>query len=161
MADARLARWVFGSVAKHLHDAAEAISLPLVVEFLDDRSQTWIDAPAKAEVTISGPATREISSGLFRVWVTVTCIVSSDKQTEENAYDHLDRAGAIQAALFQCITVKQYEPGVDDPETVGFLTPRDAPSDVIDVANLKPGENDHISNSVITARLSGYFLETS
>jgi len=158
VADAKLARYVFGSVAKHLHDAADAINLPLVVEFLDDRSDAWKNAPSKAEATINGPATREISSGLFRVWVTVVVILSTDKQTETNAYNHLDRAGALQKALSECITVKAYEPGVDDPETLGFLLPRTAPNDSVPIENVKPGEADHFSHSVITARLMGYFL---
>lgn len=159
MVDAKLTRYIFGSVAKHLHDAADAASLPLIVEFLDDRAEPWLSAPNRAEVTISGPATREISSGVYRVWVTVTVVISSDRQTDVNAYNHLDYAGAMQAALDQCITVKNYDVGEDSPETIGFLTPRNRPNDAIPVDNLKPGETDQFNHSVITARLGGYFLE--
>ena len=152
-------RWVHASISKHLHAAAALVELPLVVEFLDDRSVDWRKAHYKAEVTIAGPHTRELSKGFFRVWVDVFVVLSSNKQTDTNAFKHLDHAGAIETALDRCIEVRKYDVGEVSPALVGILTPRTEDGDSISIDNLKPGDSDQLIHTVIEARYLGFFSE--
>lgn len=148
-------RWVYASVADHLHTAATASSLPLVVEFLDKRGATWKAASVRAEATISGPVTKEISSGLHRVWVDVFITLASER--DANDYDHIDLAGAIANALDQCILVKDYgDTGLVD---VGSIKPRADSGDSIEVTHLKPAEDDDHIYTTISARYFGLFTE--
>lgn len=159
-ANSKWARWVQASIAKHLHAAAAAVQLPLVVEFLDDRSTAWRAAEYKAEVTISGPNTRELSYNFHRVEAAVFIVISSNKQKDANAYKHLDFAGAMQNALDKCIEVKEYDLNVVSPATVGFLTPRTGDTANIPIDNLKPGDSDQLIHSVIEARYLGHFTQS-
>jgi hypothetical protein len=147
-------RWIFASIAKHLHAAADGQSLPLVVEMLDKRDEAWKTAVHKTEATISGPATRGVG-GEFEVVVDVTIILTSD--LTDNDYDHLDYAGEMASALDQCILVMDY--GATGLVEIGKLKPSTDPGEAIRVTNLKPAEKDTQLHSVITARLSGYFEE--
>lgn len=156
--DPKLQRWVYASIAKHLHAAATTASLPLVVEVLDTPPDTWKEAKHRAEVIISGPSTREISKGLRRVQVSIFCVVSSFKQVT-NAYDHLDKVGALANALDRCIEVRDYDVGNDAPALIGELKPRAEDTDRIRVDHIKPTESDNRTHSVIEANLVGFFTE--
>lgn len=151
-------RWIYASVADHLHTAAAAVSLPLIVEFLDERGDPWNSATRKAEATITGPRTLEVSRGLFRVHVDVFVVVTSDRALSGGTdYDHIDKVGAIDSALQQCIACRTYPgPPVDD---IGTLKPRSTDSDETNPNHLKPAEKDTQIHSTIEARLIGWFKE--
>lgn len=146
-------RWIYASVADHLHAAAAAAGLPLVVEMLDTRSPTWETATSKAEAVISGPITAEKSKGLYLVVVDVFVIITSDRTS--NDYDHIDHAGAIANALDQCILVKDY--GATGLVDVGELRPMNTES--VDVIHLKPTAKDTQVHSTVGVRHLGYFTE--
>ena len=148
-------RWVYASVADHLHTAATAASLPLVVEFLDKRNSAWKTAKTKAEATVTGPATKEISSGLHRVWVDVFLVVTSKRSNDD--YDHIDKCGAMANALDQCILIKDY--GATGLVDVGSIKPRKESGDTIDVEHLKPAETDDQIFSTLQGRYFGLFAE--
>lgn len=148
-------RWVYASIAKHLHAAALADDLALVVEFLDKRNTDWLEATSKAEATITGPMTREISSGLHRVWVDVFIVVTSN--LSDNDYAHIDHVGAMASALDQCILVKDY--GATGLVEVGTIKPRAESGDSVKVNHLKPATKDTQIHSTIQARFLGYFAE--
>lgn len=148
-------RWVYASLAKHIHSAATAASLPMVVEFLDKRGEAWNSANSKAEATITGPATRELSQGLHRVWADVFIVLTS--KLDSNNYDHIDFVGQMANALDQCILVKDY--GATGLVDVGNLTPRSEASDSIQVVHVKPTEKDTQIHSTIEARYYGLFTE--
>ena len=146
-------RWVYASVAKHLKDSAGA--LPLVVEFLDKRGTDWETAASKAEVTITGPMTKEVCSGLHRIWVDVFITLTS--HLSANNYDHIDHAGTLASALDECITCKDY--GATGLVTIGFLHPRAETQEAIKVNHLKPAVKDTQLHSTIQAKFLGYFSE--
>lgn len=152
-------RWIMASIAKHLHDAAYVAELPLVVEFLDRRDETWMGATHKAEVTISGPATREVSTGLYRVWVNVFVVLTSN--LSDNDYDHVTHAGAIANALDRCIVIKDYgnEAGDTGLLDIGTITPRNEGADTVKVTHLKPAAKDTQLHSTIEVRFFGLFTE--
>lgn len=152
-------RWIYASVAKHLHTAATAASLPLIVEFLDKRDDAWKAAARRAEVTITGPRTRELSRGFFRVHVDVFVIVTSDIAPSGSAdYDHIDKVGAMATALNSCILCKTYGE-VPPLVELGILTLRDDLNDEISPEHLKPAEKDTQIHSTVEARLVGFFKE--
>jgi hypothetical protein len=159
LANSRWPRWVVASFAKHVHAAAEVAEVPLVVELLDDRSKEFLSSRIKAEATISGPRIQELSAGLWRIQVTVFVVISSDRQTDANAYDHLDVAGVFLQALAQCVEVKEYGISNPDPAHVGYLDPRTGQGDEIDLQNLRPGEKDQQSHTVLEVDYLGYFSQ--
>lgn len=147
-------RWVFASVAKHLHVAIDP-SVELVVEFLDKRSVAWTGATTKAEATISGPATKEISPGLHRIWVDIFVKVTTNMGA--NNYPHLDAVGTVAEALDNCIICKDYgETGLVE---IGILHNRPESGETVKVTNLTPTEKDTQIHSTISARFLGYFAE--
>lgn len=149
-------RWIYASVAKHLHAAATADGLPLIVEFLDKRGETWEAAASKAEATITGPMTKEVCSGLHRIWVDVFITLTS--HLSSNNYVHIDHAGAMAEALDQCVTCKDY--GATGLVTIGFLHPKPEQTETIKVVHLKPMAKDTQIHSTIQAKFLGYFSET-
>lgn len=151
-------RWVYASVADHLHTAASNASLPLVVEFLDKRDDVWNAAPRKAEATITGPRTRELSRKLFRVHVDVFVVVTSDLASSGSTdYIHIDKVGALDSALQECILCRTY--GEMPVEDIGILIPRSSDNDETKPNHLKPAEKDTQIHSTIEARLIGFFKE--
>lgn len=153
-----LQRWVNASIAKHLHAAAEEIGLRLVVEFLDTRSPEFKSAAVKAEATITGPGVREFSPGFVRVQAGVFIKVSSVPGLDTNAWDHADACGRLQAALNQCIMVKQYAEGETSPDDVCVLEPRTDQPVAVAVTHLTPGTTDQLQHSVIEGQYIGYIL---
>lgn len=160
MANASWPRWVFASVANHLHDAADTADVTFVVEHLDDRSETWKNAAVRAEATIAGPHIKQLSADVWRVVVDVLIIVATHRQTDTNAYNHLDAVGEFVYALDQCIEVKEYAPGnVVSPDSVGLLTPTRDRNKSITADHLKPGHADQIFTTMIQAQFTGQFSE--
>jgi len=151
-----LQRWVLASVAKHLHAAAEEINLPLHVEFLDTRSAAFKSAALKAEVTIIGPSTRQLSPGFTHVVCAVFVKVTSVPSLDTNSWLHGDAVGRLQSALHECIMVKKYAEGEASPAEVCVLEPR--PDQPVSVTNLTPSVADQLLHSVINAEFRGYIL---
>lgn len=148
-------RYVYASVADHLHTAATAASLPLVVEFLDKRDSTWKSASSRAEATLTGPVTKEVSAGLYRVWFDVFITLASERGA--NDYDHIDLAGKLAEALDQCILIKDF--GATGLVTIGSIRPRSESADSIEVEHLKPSADDDHVYSTVSARYFGLFTE--
>lgn len=153
--DARWHRWVYASIAKHLHDIATPASIALVVEFLDERTTSWSTASPRAEAVITGPLSKEISNKFHRIWVDVFLTLTSDRSS--NDYVHVGHSGTLANALDQCITVRDYgDTGLVD---ISILRPiRDA-GQTISVTHVRPSEGDQEIHSTIQARLYGLFAE--
>lgn len=150
--------WVYASVADHLHTAALAADLPLVVDFLDKQDDAWKAATRKVQVTITGPRTRELSRKFFRVHVDVFVRVTSDRAPSgDTDYTHINKVGAIDSALQECILCRTY--GEVLVEDIGILIPRSAENDETKPEHLQPAEKDTQIHSTIEARLIGFFKE--
>jgi len=152
--DARWHRWVYASVAKHLHDACSG-SIDLVVEFLDKRTTVWKNASPRAEAVITGPATREISKGLHRAWVDVFVTLTSVRSADD--YDHVGHSGTIANALDQCILVKDY--GATGLEEITVLHPIRDLGQSVDVRPMPVSEKDEQIHTVIQSRFYGLIAE--
>lgn len=149
-------KWVFASLAKHIHDSAEAVNLPMVIEFVDTRSDDWKTARLKAEATIIGPSTREASKGFHIVDVSVVVIVTSQISS---GYSHHEAVGAMANALDRCIRVLEYGPNNPNPDFVGLLTPDVEAAARVRVTNIKPTQPDNLSHSTIEVAYTGFFAE--
>jgi hypothetical protein len=131
-------------------------SLPLVIEFLDQRDATWKDATSKAEATIMGPFTREQSSGLYRVRATVFVVLTSSRQVD--AAVHVGHEGAIAEALDQCIVVKDY--GTTGLVDIGVITPNvEAAGDEVGPDRERPKDTDDQIFTTFQVRYYGLFSD--
>jgi hypothetical protein len=119
------------------------------------RNAAWKSAVSKAEVTISGPATKEVSSGLHRIWLDVFVTLTSDRS--DNDYDHIGYAGAIANALDQCISVMDY--GDTGLVELCIIRPIKDNAETIDVTHIKPSDTDDQIFSTVHARYFGLFAE--
>lgn len=142
-------------MAKHLHTICAAASIDLVVEFLDKRTSVWKAASPRAEAMISGPLSKEVSKGLYRVWVDVFLTLTSNRGA--NDYVHVGHAGTLANALDQCVVVRDYgETGLLDIST---LTPSREPGQTVAVQHVRPSEKDGEIHSTIQSRFYGLFSE--
>ena len=153
--DARWHRWVYASVAKHLHAICTPASIDLVVEFLDKRTGAWMAASPRAEATISGPMSKEISKGLHRLWVDVFIKLTSTRGS--NDYAHIGHAGTLANALDQCILVRDY--GATGLLDISVLNPIRDSGQTVAVQHVTPSEKDEEIHSTIQARFYGLFAE--
>lgn len=153
--DARWHRWVYASIAKHLHDICTPAGINLVVEFLDRRTNSWLAASPRAEAVITGPMSKEISNGLHRIWVDVFLTLTSDRSA--NDYVHVGHAGTLANALDQCILVRDY--GATGLIDVSVLHPIQDDTQTVSVMHLQPTDKDEEIHSTIQSRFYGLFSE--
>lgn len=146
-------RWVFASIAKHLHDDSTLADIPLVIHTLDKQSADWKAATTNAEVTIIGPSFR-MGTLSTRVRVGVFVIVSSHLAT--NNYGHIDAVGAIAASLHRCIDVKDFGIGDTGLLEIGVLNRARGDTEV-GVVNLAPLSKDTKIHSTISANFFSRF----
>jgi len=153
--DARWHRWIYASMADHLHDVATTASIDLVVEFLDERTSAWKTASPRAEAIITGPMTKEISKGLHRIWLDVLLTLTSNRST--NDFVHVGHSGTLANALDQCVIVRDYgDTGLLD---VSVLNPIRDTGRTVAVQHVRPGEKDNEIHSIIQSRFYGLFAE--
>ncbi len=163
------ARWMFASVASALKTVATEASIPVLVEHLDERSETYMKATDRVEIRITGPFTQELSKGYFRVWLDVNVLLTSRFDgAKKNAYTILKNAGLFHEAMDMPIPVWNYgnEDGdyvEDEEETqifLGCLTPRPGNNDAVRVFNFgQIDKTDKIKQSVVDARYVMYISE--
>lgn len=157
-ANSQWQRWVLASFVKHLRSFCDPANLPFIVEFVHDRSEAFLRQPFRAEITASGPSTRELSAGVHHVTLDVFAVVSSDFQVDGNTYNHFDKVGALHECLDTCFEVKEYDAaGNPSPATVGVLNPREDREVAVVVTHIKPLESDQRSHSTLEARYTGLF----
>jgi hypothetical protein len=153
--DARWHRWVYASIADHLHTICTSAGISLVVEFLDERTTAWKTASPRAEAIITGPMSKEVSNGLHRVWVDVFLTLTSNRSS--NDYVHVGHAGTLANALDQCILVKDYgDTGLLD---ISVLNPIRDSGRTVAVQHVRPSEQDEEIHSTIQSRFYGLFAE--
>jgi hypothetical protein len=127
MAQKDWTRWIFASVADYLKQVAAEQNLPVLVEHLDERTETFMRATDRAEIRITGPFTQELSINYFRVYVDVNVLLTSRYDGDsKNSYGILKHAGAFQEEMNSPIGVWNFgnEPGdyvEGQPDTQKFL----------------------------------------
>lgn len=153
--DARWHRWVYASVANHLHTVCTSAGINLVVEFLDERTSAWKNASPRAEAIITGPMSKEVSKGLHRIWVDVFVTLTSNRSS--NDYAHVGHAGTLANALDQCILVKDY--GGTGLLDISVLNPIRDTGRTVAVQHVRPSAQDGEIHSTIQSRFYGLFAE--
>ena len=119
-------RWVQASVGRHFKDAATAISIPSLMEGIDERTTTFIQSPERIEIRVNGPSIVEKSKGYWYFAVDVNILVSSHMGGElPNRYSGTQITGEMAKAANDPIQVlKKGTGGDDDQSLIGCLTLR-------------------------------------
>ena len=69
-------RWIFASVADYLTTLAEDNGLPVMVEGMEDATDTFTEATDRVEIRISGPFTKQ-QHGEYLIYMDVNVILTS------------------------------------------------------------------------------------
>jgi len=166
MAQQDWARWIFASVADYLKDVATDRDLPVLVEHLDERTESFMRATDRAEIRITGPFTQELSHGYFRIYLDVNVLLCSRYDgAAKDVYSILKHAGAFHAAMDLPIPVWNYgdEPGdyvegnTSTQVFLGCLTPRTGRNESVRVLNF--GQIDAVDKIKQTEVDARYVLE--
>jgi hypothetical protein len=84
----------------YLKEIAIDESLPVLVEGLEERTKTFMDATDRVEVRITGPFMEELSKGFWRLYVDVSVLILSRYDGGlKNAYDLYRFAGVLADAM--------------------------------------------------------------
>lgn len=138
-------RWVQASVGDHFKTAANNISIPSLLEGIDERTTTFQDAPERIEIRINGPFIKEQSNGYWHFDVDVNILIFSHMGGElPNAYSGTDIAGAMALAADTPIPIYKYGTGGnDDQSLIGCLTLRQESKESVKVFHF--GEIDRVN----------------
>lgn len=133
MADSNWARWIHSSVATALKTVASLANIPVLVEGVDTRTATFMEAPDRVEIRVNGPFTRELPGNVHEVLVDVNVLATSHMGgTLRSAYTLDEVLGLFHEAMDGHIAIYRFGTGPDDDQSLlGCLTPR-------------PGTNAHI-----------------
>ncbi len=163
------ARWLFASTADVLKTVATQNNLAVLVEHLDERSDTFMKASDRVEIRITGPFSREISKGYHRVLLDVNVLLTSRFDgPAKNQYNILKYAGLFHGALSMPIPVWNYgaedgdyvEADVETQMFIGCLLPKGAKSDLVKVYNFgQTNETDKLKQSVVDAHYEMFITE--
>jgi formyltetrahydrofolate synthetase len=140
--NAKFARYVYASFAKHLKDC---LSFPLIVDLLECPDSTWHEADAKASAHVEGP--HVTNNKTFAVAVTVK--LTSNRS--DNDYDHVEKAGVIQNCLDRCIVIYDHESTGEGTTELATVTT----TEEVRVLHIEPEQTDQQLHSIVTARYSG------
>lgn len=109
------ARWIFASIAYHLKQVALANDLPILVEHLDERSESFMRATDRGEIRITGPFSEELSHDYFRLLLDVNVLLTSRYDgAKKNPYEILKLAGQFHEAMDSPIPCWNYGNEVGD-----------------------------------------------
>jgi hypothetical protein len=147
-------RWIFASVADHMHTACSNASVPLVIEQLNDPDDDWMKAAHKAKLHIVGPQTKQTSPSGFDVTFGIFAVVTSHRQTTDR-YEHHDKVGLIAEALDQCILIKDY----GNPSPVEITRAKPIFSGVNAVTHLGQSEIENLVHSTIEVEFNAIFKQ--
>lgn len=161
-ANSNWARWIHASIGKYLKDVATTISVPSLVEGIDDRSDTFMESPDRVEIRVNGPFTQEQSAGYFRLYVDVNVLVNSMMGDQgKNAYKLDEILGEFHSAMDAAIAIYRLGTGPDDDQSLlGCLTPRPGKNDSIRVIHFgQLDRTDRIKQGMVDARYVMYLNE--
>lgn len=150
------ARWIFSSLATYLKEVAKVHDIPVIVEGLDERTATYMDATDRVEIRITGPFTREVSHNYYVVLVEANVLISSrfDGPDKKNRYTFADIAGVFHEAMDAAISVYRFGTGdQDDQSLIGCLSPQHGKRDALRVFHFgQVNSTDGIRQSMIDAK---------
>lgn len=151
-------RWIFASIADYLKALATDNSIPVMVEGMDDATDTFSEATDRVEIRISGPFTKQLH-GEYLIYMDVNVILTSRYDgTQKNRYAILKNAGLFHGAMAQHIRTYKYGNEVgDDDSFLGCLVPRSGKNDIIRVLHFgQVDPTDKLKQTVVDARYEMY-----
>lgn len=151
-------RWIFASVSYILKTIATDNSIPVIVEGVDDETDTFTDATDHVEIRISGPYTKELP-GEYHIFVDVNVILTSRFDgKQKNRHAILVNAGLFHEVMDQPLKVYKYgKEDEDDDSYVGCLVPRSGKNDTVRVIHFgKVDPTDKVKQSVVDVRYVMY-----
>lgn len=159
MADRNWARWIHASVAKYLKQVADDNDIPALVEGIEDRDQSFMEAPDRVEIRLNGPHSQELSRGYHRLYVDINVLLTSQMGGEgKNAYDLDARLGIFHEAMDGVISIFRVGTGPDDDQSLLVcLSPRSGKNDSVRVIHFGQIERtDRLKQGVVDARYIGH-----
>ncbi len=161
-ANSNWARWIHASLGKYLKNVATTISIPSLLEGIDDRDPDFMESPDRIEIRVNGPFTHELSAGYFRLFVDVNVLVNSMMGGEaKQAYKLDDILGVYHNAMDGAIAIYRLGTGLDDDQSLlGCLTPRPGRNESIRVIHFgQLDRTDRIKQGMVDARFIMYLNE--
>lgn len=155
-----LARWIFASIADYFSGIATSLSLPLLVEGVDERESETMQE-SHAELRVSGPFLKELSHNYWKIQVDINILLTDlMSMSQENAYDIVQWGGTFQEAMFSPISVYKYGANLsDDDSFIGCLTLRRNSNDTVKLMHFgQISRVDRVRQSVIDARYEMYAI---
>lgn len=111
-------RWIRASINDYFAEVAEDVSIPILVEGIDDTEAEKIQAEYHVELRVFGPSTQK-RPGDFHLRVGInllfTALVGGKQQ---NAYDIIQHIAEFQVAMQEPIPVYKHGLGVGDDSEV-------------------------------------------
>jgi len=112
----RWMKWIWASVAAHIKIVSDSMSLPLLVEGIDDRQPKNVRA-SHAELRINGPFIFELSHDYYEVLVPINILLVDYMVGDSlDAYRLQTWAGTFQATMDLPLPIYRYG---QDPEDDG------------------------------------------
>jgi len=112
--DANLPRWIFQSIASHFQLLAADLSLPFLVEGIDERSDETMHSD-HVELRVTGPTVKEISRDYYDTNTVINCLFTKAMNpVDTNAYDLIQWTGAFASAMLDPIPIYKKGSGADD-----------------------------------------------
>lgn len=153
-----LARWVFASIAVYFKIIADGLSLPLLVEGIDERTPDDMRED-HAELRINGPFVKEVSNGCWRTWTDVNVMLTGRMEmSREDAYGIMRWGGKFEQAMTERIPVyKHGSDPVDDGSLIGCLTIRKSRAESVKLIHFgQISREDRIRQVMMDSRYEMY-----
>jgi hypothetical protein len=153
-------RWLFASATYHLRQVDNG-GIPLLIEGIDERTDSFLSAPDRIEVRVNGPYIRPLQ-GCFEVWVDVNVLITSHMGGDTKSRHELHRlSGLYQAALTAPIEVWNFgnqlgdfdEGDPDSQILLGCLVNRYSKGDMTKLFHFGQVEKtDRVKQAIVDAR---------
>lgn len=157
------ARWCHASVATILKAEATAISVPVLIEGIDERSAAFMESPDRIEVRVNGPFTQELSAGYHRLLLGVNVLVSTQMgPSTKRAYRLNEILGRFHSLMDGALAVYRFGTGPDDDSEslLGCLTPRPGKNNNIRVIHFgQLGTVDRLKQGMVDVQYVMYLNE--
>lgn len=156
-------RWIVMSIADYFQtNVAIPLSLPYLVEGLDDRDDSFEEASDRSEVRINGPFTQEQSRECWRIWVDVNILVTSNMGgATKDRYTLEINTGKFHEYADTCIPIFRHgtlaQSAENDGTQLGYLSPRSGKNDSVRTINFgQINPTDRIRQSQVDVRYVMY-----
>lgn len=114
-------KWIQASIAKHFKTVANSNGYVSLVEELEERTTTFMEADQRLEIRMNGPFVKNQSANYYLFEMDVNILIFSHMdQTADNVYDGVDIAGVMaQAASVSIPIYRLGNTNDDDGEQIG------------------------------------------